>query len=115
MLKMPKIKIKYLFLLIIFLLAVNYLIFQNSLKDQFAVERTNDVVAAVLQENGIEVKSVPAVYNIKDVGNINFLSNADIRDKARKYDQIVYYEKENIIVLYRPETKSIITASTLSK
>ena len=115
MLKMPKIKLKCLVLLVTFLLAVNYFIFKNSLQDQFLVERTNDIVAAILQENEIEVKSVPAIYNIKDKEHINFLSNADIRNKAQKYDQIVYYEKENIIVLYRPETKSIITATTLVK
>ncbi len=115
MFKIPKIKIKYLLLLIIFLLAVNYFIFQNSLKDQFVVERTNDIVAAILQENQIEVKSVPAIYNIKDKEHINFLTNPDIRNKAQKYDQIVYYDKENLIVLYRPETKSIVTVTTLVK
>jgi hypothetical protein len=115
MLKMPKIKIKYLLPLVAFLFVVNYFIFENSLKDQFLVERTNDTVAAILQENNIEVKSVPAIYNIKDKERINFLSNQEIRNKAQKYDQIVYYEKENMIVLYRPETKSIVSATTLVK
>lgn len=115
MFKMPKIKIKYLLLLVAFLLAVNYFIFQNSLQDQLLVERTNDIVAAILQENDIEVKSVPAIYNIKDKEHINFLTNPDIRNKAQKYDQIVYYEEENILVLYRPEAKSIVAVTSLVK
>ena len=113
--KKSKIKIKYIVFGVIFLLILNYYFFQQRLNEQFALERTQYRVAAILQENGIEVKSVPAVYNIKDKENINFLTNGDIRNKAALYDQVVYYKDERLLLLYRPETKNIIAVTHLEK
>ncbi len=113
--KLPKIKIQYVIPGVIFLLALNYYFFQQRIEEQFALERTSHVVAAILQENNIEVKSTPAIYNIKDKEHIDFLTNGDIRNKALLHDQIVYYGDEKLIVLYRPEFKRVVTVATVEK
>lgn len=111
--KIIKKNTKFIIPIVVVLLVFNYYFFKKNIEEQFAIQNTTQVVAAILQENNIEVRSTPAVYNIKDKEHINFLTNGEIRNKAQRYDQIVYYKAENILVLYRPETKSIVTVSTL--
>lgn len=111
--KIIKKNIKFIIPVVVVLLMLNYYFFKKNIEEQFAIQGTTYTVAAILQENNIEVQSTPAVYNIKDKEHINFLTNGEIRNKAQKNDQIVYYKTENLLVLYRPETKNIVTVSTL--
>ncbi|MEK9173867.1 MAG: hypothetical protein AAB845_01215 [Patescibacteria group bacterium] len=115
MAKLLKIKRGYFVFGVVILLVGNYQLFNKAFKETTEIETTDEMVARILFKNGIQVTSLPGVYNIKDTHQIDVSLNSEMREKAELYDQILYYKPENILVLYRPSTKSIITATSLAK
>ncbi len=113
--KVPKIKSSYFLVGIIFLLVANYHSFSRSFSETARVETTDEMVARVLFRNGIQVTSLPGVYNVKDTSKIDISLNQEMREKVKSYDQILYYKTEGLIVLYRPSDKSVVAVTTLVK
>ena len=113
--KVPKIKPGYFLVGVIFLLVANYHSFDRSLNQEIAVETADETVARILFRNGIQVTSVPGIYNVKDREKIDISLGDEMRENVEQYDQILYYKPEKILVLYRPSAKSVITVTELEK
>jgi hypothetical protein len=113
--KLPKIKPTYFLIGLIVLLVANYHSFDVAFSEDTRVETTDEMVAKVLFKNGIQVVSVPGVYNVKDISKIDISLNKEMHEKVEVYDQILYYKSEGILVLYRPSTRSVVAATTVVK
>jgi hypothetical protein len=113
--KLQKKRVIYLIIGVIVLLGFNYKFFNQSFVQSAQVETADEMVARILFKNGIQVTSMPGVYNVKDIEKIDISLNSEMREKVEIYDQILYYKAENLLILYRPSTKSIVNVTTLSK
>lgn len=97
------------------LLGINYYFFRQTVVQETETESISDEVTAVLEKNDIQVSSVPAIYNIKEKEKIAFMQVTEIKENAIEGDQILYFKAEKLLILYRPETKEMITAVSLTQ
>jgi hypothetical protein len=113
--KKQKFKWSYVVIPVIILLGANLYYFQKNVSETSNVDSVESTVKELLLQNSIFVNSKPAIYNIKDLSELESSVSQEVKNQAEQYDQVFYYKTEKLLVLYRPKTESIISVETLSE